>query len=181
MSIEVLFQCVSSPRWKGFPEFIVHLCESCKAVLDKSDSISYYCHVHYAYLQKLQKVAISLKELIEILKDLNDPSLPSDETVLVDYLSILRLISVTKKGLVLFLRNKIVSNSWIIVNKSSILAEVNGVLFNQNIKYLPLPTSSNTGFVHVSILQKLFPTYDTSMLIDFFKVWNFVMLSIQTH
>ena len=41
------------PGGKVFPEFIVHLRESCEAVLDKSDSISYYCHMHYAYLQKL--------------------------------------------------------------------------------------------------------------------------------
>ena len=156
------------PGGKGFPEFIVHLRESCKAVFDKSDSISYYCHVHFAYLQKLQKVAINLKELIECLKALDDPSLPSDETVLVDYLSIL-----SDKGLVLFLRNEIVSNSCIVINKSSLLAEVNGVLFNQNIKRLPIPTSSNTGIVHVSVLRDQFPQYDTSMLIDFLKSMEF--------
>ena len=152
------------PGGKGFPEFICHLHESCKVVIDKSDKISYYCHVHYAYLQKLQKVAISIDELIESLKALGDPSLPSNETVVIDYLSIL-----SDKGLVLFLRNEIVSNSWIVVNKSSLLAEVNGVLFNQNIERLSIPTSSNTGIVHVSVLQELFPTYDTSMLIDFLK------------
>ena len=150
------------PGGKGFPEFIVHLRESCKAVHDKSDSISYYCHVHYAYLQKLQKLAISINELIENLKALGDPSLPSEETVLVEYLSIL-----SDKGLVLFLRNKIVSNSWIVINKTRLLAKVNGVLFNQTIKRLPIPTSSNTGIVHVSVLQELFQTYDTNMLIDF--------------
>ena len=150
------------PGGKGFSEFIVHLRESCKAVHDKSDSISYYCHVHYAYLQKLQKVAISLNELIKKLKALGDPSLPSDETVLFDYLSIL-----SDKGLLLFLRNKIVSNSWIIINKTSLLAEVNGILFNQNIKRLPTPTSSNTGIVHVSVLQEVFQDYDINMLIDF--------------
>ena len=157
----VVMEC-HRPGGKGFPEFIVHLRESCKAVFDKSDNITYYCHVHYAYLQKLQKVAISINEIIKNLKALGDPSLPSDETVLVDYLSIL-----SDKGLVLFLRNKIVSNSWIVVNKISLLAEVNGVLFNKNIKRLPIPTSSNTGIVHVSVLKELFPTYDTSMLIDF--------------
>ena len=150
------------PGGKGFPEFIVHLRESCEAVLDKSDSISYYCHMHYAYLQKLQKVAIRLNDLIESLKTLDDPFLLSDETVLVDYLSIL-----SDSGLALFLRNKVNSNSWIVINKSSILAEVNGVLFNQTIKRLPIPTSSNTGIVHVSVLQKLFQDYDIMMLIDF--------------
>ena len=150
------------PGGKGFPEFIVHLHESCEAVLDKSDSISYYCHMHYAYLQKLQKVAIRLNDLIESLKTLDDPFLLSDETVLVDYLSIL-----SDSGIALFLRNKVNSNSWIVINKSSILAEVNGVLFNQTIKRLPIPTSSNTGIVHVSVLQKLFQDYDIIMLIDF--------------
>ena len=156
------------PGGKGFPEFVVHLRESCKAVLDKSDSISYYCHVHYAYLLKLQKVAISLNELIESLKALDDPSLPSDEAVLVDYLSTL-----SDKGLVLFLRNEIVSKSWIVVKKSNLLADVNGVLFNKNIKRLPMLTSSNTGIVHVSVLQKLFPKYDINMLIDFLKSMEF--------
>ena len=156
------------PGGKGFPEFIVHLRESYKVVVDKSDKISCYCHVHYAYLQKLQKVAISLNELIERLKVLDDPSLPSDETVLVEYLSIL-----SDKGLVLFLRNEIVSNSWIVVNKSSLLAEVNGVLFYKNIKRLPIPVSSNTGIVHVSVLQELFPIYDTIMLINFLLSMEF--------
>ena len=150
------------PGGKGFPEFIVHLRESCKAALDKSDNISFYCHMHYAYLQKLQKVAVRLNELIKNIKALDKSSLPSDETVLVDHFSIL-----SDKGLVLFLRNKIASNSWIVINKSNLLAEVNGVLFNQNIKRLPIPISSNTGIVHVSVLQELFPQYDTSMLIDF--------------
>ena len=150
------------PGGIGFPEFIVHLRESCEAIVDKSDIINYYCHVHYAYLQKLQKVAISFMELIESLKDLNDPSLPSDENILLNNLSIL-----SDKGLVLFLRNEIVSNSWIVVNKSSLLAEINGILFNKNIKRLPIPTSSNTGIVHVSVLQEHFPAHDTNMLIDF--------------
>ena len=156
------------PGGKGFPEFIVHLRESCGAVHDKSDSISYYCHVLYAYLQKLEKVAISINELIENLKMLDDPSLPSDEIVLVDYLSIL-----SDKGLVMFLRNKIVSNSWIVIKKSSLLAEVNGFLFNKNIKRLRVPTSSNTGIVHVSVLRKEFTKYDTSMLINFLKSMEF--------
>ena len=159
------------PGGKGFPEFIVHLRESCEASLDKSDSISYYCHVHYAYLQKLQKVAISINELIESLKALDDPSLPSDETVLIDYLSIL-----SDKGLVLFLKSKVVSKSWIVIHKSNLLAEVNGVLFNKNIKRLPIPVSSNTGIVHVSVLQELFPTYDRNMLIDFLKSMEFCHL-----
>ena len=156
------------PGGKGFSEFIVHLRESSKAVLDKSENISYYCHVHYAYLQKLQKVAISLSELIESLKALGDPSLPSDERVLYDYLSIL-----SDKGLVLFLRNELMSKIWIVINKSSLLADINGVLFNQNIKHVRKPTCSNTGIVHVSVLQELFPKYDTSMLIDFLITMEF--------
>ena len=156
------------PGGKGFSDFIAHLCESSKAVLDKSETISYYCHVQYSYLQKLQKVAICLKELSESLKGLNDPSLPSDETVLLGHLSVL-----SDKGLVLFLKNEPVSNSWIIVNKSKLLAEVNGVIFNQTIKRIRKPTSSNTGIVPVSIIRKLFPAHDASMLISFLLSMEF--------
>ena len=42
------------PGGKGVKEFIVTLSKSCKAVLDQSDKISFYCHVQYFYLQLLQ-------------------------------------------------------------------------------------------------------------------------------
>ena len=166
-SIEVLHG-VSSPGGKVIPEFIVHLRENWEAVLDKSNSSIYYCHLHYTYLQKLQKIAISINELIKSLEALRDQSLPSDEAVVLNY-----LLNVSDRGLVLFPRKEIVSNSWIVINKLNLLAEVNGVLFNKNIKHLPIPTSSNTGIVHISVLQELFPTYDTSMLIDFLKTMEF--------
>ena len=60
------------PGGKGVNEFVAMLSYSCKAVLDQSDKISFYCHVQFSFLQLLQSkeniIAISLKELCVILK-----------------------------------------------------------------------------------------------------------------
>ena len=48
------------PGGKGIKEFVVMLSVSCKAVLDRSDKISFYCHVQFSFLQSLRSEKISL-------------------------------------------------------------------------------------------------------------------------
>ena len=156
------------PGGKGVKEFIVTLSKSCKAVLDRSDNISFYCHVQYSFLQLLQRVAISLEELCALLKERNDPSLPSEMSVLLEFLTIL-----SDKGLILFLRNE-KGRSWIVINRATLLSEINGVLFAPAvIERVYRDMASNTGIVPLSALKKAFPHHNTDMLVGFLRSLQF--------
>ena len=156
------------PGGKGVQDFLLLLAESCQAVLDRSDSISYYCHVLYSFLLTLQVIAISLKDLTTKLTELNDSSLPSNTTVLIDF-----LVTLSDRGLVLFL-NCDNSSSWIIIDKAALLKEVNGTLFAPKaIPRVYRNVASNTGLVHVSALKETFPQYDTDMLVGFLRNLEF--------
>ena len=158
---------------KGVKEFVVKLSYSCKAVLDRSDKISFYCHVQFSFLQLLRNeeniVAISLMELCAVLQKRNDPSLPSERSVLLEFLTTL-----SDKGLILFLKNENDAQSWIVIDRDALLAEVNGALFApKEIEHAHQNIASNTGIVPKSSLQKLFPNYNTDMLIGFLKSLQF--------
>ena len=157
------------PGGKGVEELVSLLAESCKVVVDKSDSISIYSHVLYAFLLTLNMVAISLQQLCALLEEKNDPSLPSNESVLLELLTIL-----SDKGLILFLRRK-ESESWIIIKKEVLLEEVNGILFAPSeIIRVYQQIASNTGLVPVSALKRLFhDKYDTDMLVSFLIILEF--------
>ena len=156
------------PGGKGVKEFIVTLSESCKAVLDRSDKISFYCHVQYSFLQLLQRVAISLEELCALLKEHNDPSLPSEVSVLLEFLTTL-----SDKGLILFLRNE-EDQSWIVINRATLLSEINGVLFAPaEIERVYRDIASNTGIIPLSALKEAFPEHNTDMLVGFLRSLQF--------
>ena len=154
----------------GFDEFVTCLSESTKTVVKTSDSISFYCHVLYAFLKtKLDQVAITLDNLLQRIKDENEPSLPSNESVLLEFLTIL-----SDKGLILFIRSTDSINSWVIINKTSLLKEINGTLFApSHFKEYRSTLTSNTGIVPVSVLSDVFPQYDPDMLVGFLKSLEF--------
>ena len=156
------------PGGKGVKEFIVTLSKSCKAVLNRSDKISFYCHVQYSFLQLLERVAISLEELCALLKERNDPSLPSEMSVLLDFLSTL-----SDKGLILFLKNE-ECQSWIIINRAALLSEINGILFAPAaIERVYRDMASNTGIIPLSALKEAFPHHNTDMLVGFLRSLQF--------
>ena len=154
----------------GFDEFVICLSESTKAVVNTSDGISFYCHVLYAFLKtKLDQVAITLNHLLQLIQDVNEPSLPSNESVLLEFLTIL-----SDKGLILFIRSTDSINSWVIINKSSLLKEINGTLFApSHFKEYHSTLASNTGIVPVTVLSDVFPQYDPDMLVGFLKSLEF--------
>ena len=161
------------PCGKGVKEFVAMLSYSCKAVLDRSDKISFYCHVQFSFLQLLRSkdniVAISLEKLCIKLREHDDPSLPSERSVLLKFLTTLN-----DKGLILFLKNEDDAQSWIVIDRAALLKEVNGVLFApKEIKHAHRDIASNTGIVPTSVLQKLFPKHDTHMLIGFLRSLQF--------
>ena len=161
------------PEGKGVIEFVTMLSYSCKAVLDRSDKISFYCHVQFSFLQLLRNkeniIAISLMELCAILQKHDDPSLPSERSVLLEFLTTL-----SDKGLILFLKSEDDAQSWIVIDRAALITEVNGVLFApKEIKHAHQNIASNTGIVPKSILQKLFPKHNTDMLIGFLRSLQF--------
>ena len=161
------------PGGKGVTEFVAIFSYSCKAVLDRSDKISFYCHVQFSFLQLLRSkeniVAISVTQLCAKLQKRDDPSLPSEKSVLVEFLSTL-----SDKGLILFLKNEDDAQSWIVIDRATLLTEVNGVLFApKEIKCAHRNIASNTGIVPKSILQEKFPKHNTDMLIGFLRSLQF--------
>ena len=161
------------PGGKGVKEFVAMLSYSCKAVLDQSNKISFYCHVQFSFLQLLRSkeniVAISLKKLCIILREHDDPSLPSERSVLLEFLTTL-----SDKGLILFLKSEDDAQSWIVIDRAALLTEVNGVLFApKEIKHAHQDIASNTGIVPTSVLERLFPNHDIHMLIGFLRSLQF--------
>ena len=161
------------PDGKGVIKFVAMLSQSCKAVLDRSDKISFYCHVQFSFLQLLRNkkniIAISLMELCDVLQKRDDPSLPSERSVLLEFLTIL-----SDKGLILFLKNEDDAQSWVVIDRSALLTEVNGVLFApKEIEDTNQDIASNTGIVPKSILKKKFPEHNTHMLIGFLRSLQF--------
>ena len=154
----------------GFDELVTCLSESTKAVVNTSDSISFYCHVLYAFLKtEIDQVAITLDNLLQLIQDENEPSLPSNESTLLECLTIL-----SDKGLIMFITSTDSTNSWVIINKTSLLKEINGTLFApSHFKEYRLTLASNTGIVPVSVLSDVFPQYDPDMLVGFLKSLEF--------
>ena len=151
------------PCGKGVWEFIVKLRESCKAVVNQNDTMSYHCHCLNSYLQQLEVVAISLDELCSKLMELNEPCLLTNRSTVLEFLNILG-----SKGLILFL-----ADTWVIIDQRALLTEVNGVLFNKSINCERKPVASNTGIMSVSNLTSLFPKHNTYMLIRFLTSLQF--------
>ena len=153
--------------------FVTMLSYSCKAVLDQSDKISFYCHIQFSFLQLLRNkeniIAISLMELCDVLQKRDDPSLPSERSVLLEFLTTLN-----DKGLILFLKNEDDAESWVVIDRATLLTEVNGVLFApEKIERVHQNIASNTGIVAKSILKKNFPKHNTDMLIGFLRSLQF--------
>ena len=161
------------PGGKGVNEFVTMLSYSCKAVLDRSDKISFYCHVLFSFLQLLRKkkniIAISLMKLCDVLQKRGDPSLPSEGSVLLEFLTTL-----SDKGLILFLKNEDDAKSWVVIDRAALLTEINGVLFApKEIERAHQNIASNTGIVPKSILERLFPKHNIDMLNGFLKSLQF--------
>ena len=93
-------------------------------ILSSQPSMSLYRHVLYAFLStKLKKTGCTLQELTSSLASEQDFSFPLPQLIE-------SLISLSDKGLILFMQNQEhPQSSWVIVEKEALLREVNGTLF----------------------------------------------------
>ena len=154
-----------SPGGNDVSLFSSLLFESCSDVVDRSDTISYYCHVLYSFLNDLKKVSIQIDELCIRLQEHNHPSLPYDVSVVTEFLTTLR-----DKGLILFLP----STGWIVIDKAALFTEVNGILFAPSvIKRVHRDIASNTGIITLTALKDTFSHYDINMLVGYLKSLEF--------
>ena len=153
------------PGGENVTTFTSLLSECCRQVVDRSDSISFYCHVQYSFLRDLKMVAVTTDELCTKLKEQDHPSLPSDVSIVTEILTTL-----SDKGLILFLQN----SKWVIIDQPALLTEVNGTLFAPScIERVYSEIASNTGIITKSALQNTFPKYNIDMLIGFLTSLEF--------
>ena len=146
---------------------IATLTNSQKAITASQPVIHYYSHVVYGFLRtKLSVVGCTIHDLVSAIAKENDSSLPSDQSVLTEILTTL-----SDKGLILFIRHH--QSSWIVVKTEALLNEINGTLFAPRQFKEHRDLASNTGIVPVSNLHKVFPDYNSDMLVGFLTSLDF--------
>ena len=146
---------------------IATLTSSQKAIAASQPVIHYYSHVVYAFLRtKLNLVGCTLHDLVSAVAKENNSSLPNDQSVLTDILTTL-----SDKGLVLFIHHP--PSSWVVVKTEALLNEINGTLFAPDHFKEHRDLASNTGIVPVSNLHKVFPDYNSEMLVGFLTSLDF--------
>ena len=142
---------------KSTRNFISLLCQSQLTLSARAPSISYYCHLLYAFLQsKPEMPYCALKELISLVTRENCP-IPAQSIFLTRLLTALN-----DKGMVIFLQNQQkIDKSWIIVNIEMLLKNINGKLYDQ----VKSTEKIVTGIIRSSTLKQLFPQYNLEMLV----------------
>ena len=145
------------------------LMQSCKA-LRSSETIAIAHHCFLVFLfdkyrdQPAVRFSIAAAEMVDRAKSYEYAYLHClKSTNLIEVCEILN-----KRGDILFMKNnECPDNSWIVFDKSILLAQVNGVIFapegfkeHQNI-------STSTGVVPLLILASLFPGLDRDMIFQF--------------
>ena len=147
---------------------IAILTNSQKAIAASQPVIHYYSHVVYAFLRtKLNVVGCTLHDLVSAVAKENDSSLPNDQSVLIDILTIL-----SDRALILFIHH--LHSSWVVVKTEALLNEINGTLFApRQFKEHRDILASNTGIVSTSSLLSAFPHHNTDMLVGFLQSLNF--------
>ena len=146
------------------------LSTSQQAILSSQPSMSLYCHVLYAFLRtKLGKASCTLQELTTALASEKDFDLNSTVSE--------SLISLSDKGLILFVQNQEhPQSSWVVVEKDTLLREVNGTLFAPDNFKQYRQVSSNTGIVPITTLEELFPQYSSEILVGCLQSMEFCHL-----
>ena len=152
------------PGGVGVKEFMSLLSRCCQTVVEQSESVDFYCYVHYSFLRTIKKVSITISELCEKLREKNSPSLPFEIDRVEKYLK-----SLSDRGLIVWLRNRQEpEKSYVVIQKEKLLEEVIGTLFSTTaILRVHREIASNTGIVSVATLKREFPDYDAKMLVGF--------------
>ena len=135
----------------GTREFISLLLKSHQVVTNRAPSMSFYCHLLYAFLQSKPEISFcTFYELISSL-ECEDSSIPTQVLILIEL-----LVALNDKGIIFFIQNQQqVEKSWIVVDTKTILTEIDGILFAPSNFAEHLQIASSTGIVLSSSLKQL--------------------------
>ena len=161
----------NKPGGIGIKDFVSILATSCKEVVNRSDGISYYCHLLYSLLKDLNEIAITFQSLSIKIKENPEVAIPDDPAFLSNI-----LLTLSDKGLILYLKSNNPSTSWIVVDRVKLLHEVVGVLFAPaSIERVHRDIASNIGIITLSQLKSLFESQnlDPHMLKGFLTALEF--------
>ena len=156
-------------KTKAAQDFLSLLSISQQTILSSQQcSINYYCHVLYSFLRtELRKTSCTLLELTTALD--SEQGFSSKSTLLVE-----SLISLSDKGLIVFVHNKeCPQSSWVVVETESLLREVNGTLFAPESFTQYRDIASNTGIVPIATLKELFSQHNLEMLVGCLESMEF--------
>ena len=142
---------------------LTELSKLCKSIRSQQRlQINLSCNFLYSLLDgnsSTQNI-YTLSQIIDLCQQAQEKQgipLPEDVTLL--------LTDLHSSGLIVYLHDN--TNSWVIVHKEILLAEVDGTLFAPTDFSEHCDIASNTGIVTTTALATLFPDYSLDMLILF--------------
>ena len=125
-----------------------------QVITTRAPSMSFYCHLLYAFKSKPEISVCIFYELISSL-ECEDSPIPTQVPILTEL-----LVALNDKGIIFFIQNQQqVEKSWIVVDTKTILTEIDGILFAPSNFAEHLQIASSTGIVLSSSLKKLLPQY----------------------
>ena len=152
---------------KGIRQFISLLHKSQGIISARTPSISYYCHLLYAFLKSKPELlsTCTLQEIISAVACDKDSPLSSETSILTEL-----LVSLSDKGVIIFIQNQQQpEKSWVVTDTEKLLKQINGIVFAPTSFKEHRQIASSTGIVLTSALKQLFPQYNLEMLIGFLE------------
>ena len=148
----------------GVDSFFNKLSSACESIRSTSgrNKCNLYHHEMYRLLVERKENILTLSDVMSAGKDSDDYFIPDKREDVLDVLDSLHSI-----GLMSVLKSE--DKVWVVVNKGILLTEVDGILFAPEKFKQHVDIASNTGIVSESGLTRLFPKYDSDMLICFLK------------
>ena len=136
--------------------------QSC-TTLRKTADIDLRCHALYAFLLQNFRgsTACSISDIAADIKKA-DALLPQNPEGLVRLIS-----SLSDRGLVFLVQRESSANSLVILQKQSLLNEINGLMFAPEYFEQCEQFSGKTGIVPLSRIRQMFPNYKPEMIIEF--------------
>ena len=184
--IEEIINYSDSIEYVGFIPMNCQQCESagmtklrkclkvCTPRLRTQERICFNARCFHIYLDKYRDLkAVSLRQVQSDISEDGEQNMEQDVSYFLPeslYHLCLRCEDLNDRGIVLFLKNATnLPDSWIVMDKSGILSEINGTVFASDNEHL----ASSTGVVPVSRLEETFPHYDMKMLVGVFQYFEF--------
>ena len=164
----------------GMTELHQALKTSCDS-LRSLDNINFNTHCFLVYLlDKFRNAtALTLATIsAQIKEDLNQAEISADDVMSFVPLNIHSLCEICNQlndrgHLLVLMDPTAIEDSWVIINRTALLVEVNGTIFAPEGFKEYIKLASSTGVVPLSNLAKHFPEHDRTMLVGFLSHLEF--------